>query len=444
VSDPVSPHAVIRQSPMSAYQYAIVALCMLIYASDGLDVVALSYAAPALMREWDISAGTFGLAYTATPVGIAIGSIFISPVADQFGRRTLTLWLLGLLVALLFLTAVSQSLPVLIALRFLTGLCLGPLVVCLNVTVSEFSNEQRSNLLIGLLHTGYSVGGMICGALAALVLEPLGWRSIFFAAGILSVISFLLGVVILAESPSYLVARRPPGALDRLNALFRRMNLPAFDTLPPAPAVQGRQRGSLFAIPRGLWFATAILCLAGFVFTVSGGFMASWRPKLLDSAGMDMTWNGVAGITTYGAGVVSHAIVGALARRVGEGRIAIIFLAGMAGAFTLLGVVPDGAILPLTIASTLCGFFNVGAFTALVLVTLNFYEPSVRNAGLGIMMGCSRVGGILGPLAGGLVIGAGLDRFWVLLIFASVLIIPIAAAAFARLRPVGRETPAHA
>ncbi|MFD2499767.1 hypothetical protein ACFSTI_14235 [Rhizorhabdus histidinilytica] len=47
-----SPTDVIRQSPMSVYQYAIIALCVLSYASDGVDVVTLSYAAPALMKEW--------------------------------------------------------------------------------------------------------------------------------------------------------------------------------------------------------------------------------------------------------------------------------------------------------------------------------------------------------------------------------------------------------
>lgn len=435
MSAPASSSDVIRQSPMSLYQYAVIALCMLSYASDGVDVVTLSYAAPSLMREWAISAETFGLAYTATPVGIALGSFFLSPLADRIGRRTLTLWLLGSLVVMLFLTAVSHSLLMLVALRFLTGVSLGALVVCLNVTVSEFSNEERSNFLIGLLHTGYSFGGMLCGALAALLLEPLGWRSLFFAAGSLSVLSFVLSLFVLAESPTYLVTRRPADALQRLNAIFRRMRKPEFDSLPPASEISTGRKGRSIIIPRSLWFGTFLLCLAGFVFTVSGGFMASWRPKLLDMAQMNMTWNGIAGVTTYGAGVCAHLVVGALARRVGERKIAVIFLLGMGAAFTLLGIVPDGAIWPLVIASTLSGFFNVGAFTAIILVTLNYYDVSVRSAGLGIMLGCSRVGGIVGPLMGGFAIGAGFGRFWVLFMFAAILLVPVMAALYARSRP---------
>lgn len=438
-----SPTDVIRQSPMSVYQYAIIALCVLSYASDGVDVVTLSYAAPQLMKEWGISAGTFGLAYTATPIGIAIGSFFLSPLADRIGRRTLTLWLLGSLVIMLFLTAVSSSLLMLVTLRLLTGISLGALVVCLNVTVAEFSNEERSNLLVGILHTGYSAGGMICGALAALLLEPMGWQSLFFAAALLSLVSFLLSFFLLAESPMYLIARRPSGALERLNTIFRRMNKPQFDSLPPAPETAKGGKKSKTIIPRALWFGTGLLCLAGFVFTISGGFMASWRPKLLDMAHMTMTWNGIAGVCTHGAGVFAHLFVGAIARKVGERKIAVIFLSGMGIAFTLLGLVPDGAIVPLIIASTLSGFFNVGPFTAIILVTLNYFEPAVRSAGLGIMLGCSRVGGIVGPLLGGFAIGAGFGRFWTLFLFAVILLIPIVAALYARSSAKGEPAAAH-
>jgi MFS family permease len=122
----------------------------------------------------------------------------------------------------------------------------------------------------------------------------------------------------------------------------------------------------------------------------------------------------------------------------------VIFLIGMGLAFTLLGMVPDGAIVPLIVASTLSGFFNVGAFTAIILVTLNYYDASVRSAGLGIMLGCSRVGGIVGPLLGGFAIGAGFGRFWTLFLFAVILAIPIIAAIYARSRATGAPVPAHA
>jgi MFS family permease len=218
------------------------------------------------------------------------------------------------------------------------------------------------------------------------------------------------------------------------------MRKPEVAALPEVPIVLGKQRASLTIIPRSLWIGTALLCLAGFAFTISGGFMAGWRPQILSMAGMSIQWNGVAGVTTYGAGIIAQLIVGALSRRVGEVRIAAIFLLAMAASFTLLGAVPDGANWGLVGASTLCGFFNVGAYTALILVTLNYYGVATRNAGLGIMLGCSRIGGIVGPLLGGYVIGAGVGRFSVMLLFGGLMVLPAAATLMARLRAAQQQS----
>lgn len=420
---------------MSWYQYAVVAICVLAYAADGVDVVALAYAGPSMISEWGISPAAFGAAYTATPVGIAVGSIFLSPLGDRIGRRNSMISLLGGLCSLLFLTAVVHNLVFLLTLRFLTGVLLGALVVTLNVLVTEFSNEKRSNLLVGILHTGYSFGSMLCGGLAALLIEPYGWRAIFWAAATLNTLSFLLAFVLLAESPSYLVSRRPPDALARLNAVFRRMGQPPFTELPPVPEDanrSGKRKGPLSLIPRAFWIGTALLCLAGFGFTVSGAFMAAWKPQLLEMASLNMTDVGIAGMFSSGAGICAHLAVGALARRVGERRIAILFLLTTAVAMLVLGIIPNGAVLPMTAAAALWGFFNIGSYTALILVNLNYFEAEVRNTGLGVMMGFSRVGGIVGPVLGGVAIGADLGRFWVLALFGMVLIVPATALLFLR------------
>lgn len=435
MTSPQSPADAIRALPMSLYQYVVVAVCMFTYAADGVDVVALSYAAPGMIREWGISPEVFGLASSATPVGIAAGSFLVAPLADRIGRRVLMLWLLAALTTLMLLTAQSATLYQLVALRLVTGLALGSLVVCLNVTVSEVSSTARSSLLVGILHTGYSLGSMVCGALAALLVEPHGWRSLFFAAGLLNATSLALALVFLAESPSYLVARQPKRALERLNLLMRRMRKPVFDMLPPPPP--GLTKAGRAPLPRALWLGAALLCLAGFVFTISGGFMSAWRPHVLASAGMTMSWNGIAGIVTSAAGVIAHLTVGALARSVGETRIAVIFFCVMAVCFTILGAVPNGALLPLTAAAAASGFFNVGAFTAMTLVTLKHFHPAQRNTGLGLMLGCSRLGGIAGPLLGGVLIGAGLDRLWVMLVFSLILAVPVAAVLYARTRTAG-------
>jgi MFS family permease len=426
-----SPGEIIKSTPMSLAQYVVVALCVLTYAADGIDVASITYAAPAMIEEWGVRPETFGLVYSATPVGIVLSSFLLAPLGDRFGRRTVTVSAIGVMTVVLFLMAFAASIEVVAALRFAIGLCIGTLVVSLNVTVAEFASEPRRNLLVGILHTGYSLGGMACAALAAFLIEPLGWRALFLAAAAISLLAFLFDFALLSESPAYLVARRPKNALERLNRIFGSMKKARFDALPPAPAVAKERRGFAVLSAPELRLLTILLCGIGFVFTISGSFLASWRPQILADAGLSFFWNGMAGVSASASGIVGHVVAGALARRGGEARLAALLMLGMAASLIVFGLAPREEVV-LIAAASLTTFFTVAAYTSLIVVALSFYPAENRNAGLGLMVGWERMGGILGPTLGGLVIGAGLERSATLGVFAVTLLFPIIGILVAR------------
>lgn len=426
-----SPGELIKSTPMSLAQFFVIALCVLTYAADGIDVATITYAAPALMREWGVSPQAFGLVYSVTPIGIMLSSFFIAPLGDRYGRRTVTVAAIGAMTIVLFLMAFASSIIEIAALRFAVGLCIGALVVSLNVMVSEYANEPRRNLLIGILHTGYSIGGMICAGLAAFLIEPFGWRSLFLAAAAINLFVFLLDLFLLIESPAYLVTRRPKYALERLNTIFARIGKPTFDELPPAPAEAKKASGYATLFTSDFRTLTVLLCVMGFAFTVVGSFLASWRPQILSDAGLSFFWNGMAGVASSAAGILAHIITGALAKRGGEARLAATLLVCMAISMVLFGLAPQQEALLIVVAS-MTTFFTVGSYTSLILVALSYYNAENRNAGLGLMIGSERLAGILGPTLGGFVIGAGLDRLSTLGVFAATLSIPIAAVLLAR------------
>ena len=86
--------------------------------------------------------------------------------------------------------------------------------------------------------------------------------------------------------------------------------------------------------------------------------------------------------------------------------------------------------------------------TGLFAPTARFGDPAgfarfvdaAHNAGLGIMLGCSRIGGIVGPLLGGYVIGAGVGRFSVMLLFGGLMVLPATATLMARLRATQQQS----
>ncbi len=74
----------LAEGRMSAFQIVAIVICMAINMLDGFDVLAIAFAGPPIAQEWALSPQALGLLFSAGPIGMMIGSILISPVADVF------------------------------------------------------------------------------------------------------------------------------------------------------------------------------------------------------------------------------------------------------------------------------------------------------------------------------------------------------------------------
>ena len=63
----------IDHGPMSGAQLRAVSLCFWLNMLDGLDILAISFAAPLLTREWGIEASTLGVVLSAALAGMMAG-----------------------------------------------------------------------------------------------------------------------------------------------------------------------------------------------------------------------------------------------------------------------------------------------------------------------------------------------------------------------------------
>ncbi|MBV8501718.1 MAG: MFS transporter [Paucibacter sp.] len=110
-----------------------------------------------------------GVALAANPLGILIGSLFIGPLSDRYGRRTLLSFtlvatLLGYLVTAL---ALDQRLYTLFILaRFITGLTEGNTAVARALLADMHGQIDRTRafaLLNACLYTGWLMGPLVGG-----------------------------------------------------------------------------------------------------------------------------------------------------------------------------------------------------------------------------------------------------------------------------------------
>ena len=74
---------------MTGLQLRAVTFCFFLNMLDGIDILAISFAAPLLSREWGIEPATLGVVFSAALAGMMAGSMLLAPLGDAIGRRKL-------------------------------------------------------------------------------------------------------------------------------------------------------------------------------------------------------------------------------------------------------------------------------------------------------------------------------------------------------------------
>src|SRR5260370_40904433 len=77
----------LREAPISSFQIMIVVITTALNMIDGFDVLAISFTAPLIAKEWGVPPATLGILLSAGLAGRGLGSLFLSPRAGSLGRR---------------------------------------------------------------------------------------------------------------------------------------------------------------------------------------------------------------------------------------------------------------------------------------------------------------------------------------------------------------------
>jgi len=313
--------AAIRERPMGAYQVLVVALCVLINAIDGFDILALSFAAPVIVREWGLTPGQTGFVFSANLAGIGTGAFLFSYVADLIGRRPVILGGTVLMSIGMIATSTVDSAGSLALCRFVTGLGIGAMVATAGTLAIEYSAARWRTVSVAAVVIGFPVGGALGGFAAAWLLGEFGWRAIFLFGGSLTVV--LLPVLIwrLPESIEFLVDRQPRDALARINRYAARVGLAPLASLPAAtmPVTASSQFLELW---RGAQRRSTLRLVAIYpMFMFTFYYFINWSTKIASERGLTDT-AAIAMSSLVNLGGIAGGIAGALMAVLIAGRIA--------------------------------------------------------------------------------------------------------------------------
>ncbi|PPV04961.1 MFS transporter [Xanthomonas bromi] len=400
-----SGHFVLER--MTPFQWRAVAVCVLLTMLDGFDVMAMAFTAPHVSADWQLSGKLLGALFSAGLVGMALGSLLLAPLADRIGRRALTLICLAILTVGMGASALAGNAWQLGALRAFTGIGIGGMLACVAVTAAEYSTARWRSTATVLQATGYPVGATLGGALAALLLQHWSWPSVFWLGALGSLLCVPLVLAFLPESLEFLVARRPPHAHARFNAVLARMGMPAQPhlPLPPVPAA-GQAEGYAALFVGTLRQQSVLIALVFFLLMFSFYFVLSWTPKLLVTAGLSAAQGLTGGVLLNLGGIVGGTLFSWLALRARLSWLtagALVIVAVAMVAFGLSSTVLSWAF----VFALLTGAALSAAMGGAYAIAPVLYAASVRSTGMGWAIGVGRLGAILSPLGAGVVLDAG-------------------------------------
>ena len=284
VTMPGDPRQLLLDAPMSRFQSFAIATIVTLAALDGFDVFAVTFAAPALLTDWGIGRAELGIALSAGLVGMAFGSLLLSPLADMFGRMRLLFISLAIMTVGTGWTAMVGSLGELIASRVFTGLGIGAMISIIMPLAAEYASARRRDLAIGLFAIGFPAGGIIGGFVSAYLLAEFGWRSIFIAASVFGVILAAVAARTLLDPVALVIARPGKNGLAKVNAFLVRCGHPSVDRLPPPPVSTKIPMGRLF--DAGMAGTTLQITLIYFLVVIPVFFMQTWLPTLIADLGI--------------------------------------------------------------------------------------------------------------------------------------------------------------
>jgi MFS family permease len=121
-----------------------------------------------------------------------------------------------------------------------------------------------------------------------------------------------------------------------------------------------------------------------------------------------------------GGGILGGLTFGYLAGKSHARRLAPYLFVALYVAIVGYGALRVGLV-PVMSGAFVAGFFMIGCMASLYAIVPRIYPASVRNTGTGLAIGFGRLGAVIGPYLGGLLIAAG----WQRLAYFSVLGLPV-------------------
>jgi MFS family permease len=351
--------------------------------TDAYDLFVIGIVSNLLKGEWHLGVGELAL-LNAVMLGAAfLGALAFGRLADVIGR-TRVYWMSAAIMVLAAVgSALSPSLAVLIAFRFLLGFGVGGDYPVSAVLVSEYAHHSNRGRMIGLVFCAQAVG-LVVGPLVALALLGSGagpgvtWR-------------LLLGL----------------GAIPAAIAVWLRRTMPEPPRYAARPAPGSGQRGTAPGARELLTSRALLLTLAGTAgcwflldYAYYGNTISTPQIISLISPHASQTATIAIQLAIFAVAALPGYLL-AMARmdRIGHRRLQLAGFIVMGACFAVIGLVPGmtTAVVPFLLAYGISYFFaEFGPNVTTFVLPGELFPTRLRATGHGVSAGVGKLGAFIG------------------------------------------------
>ena len=396
---------------------------------DGLDAQAIGYVAPEISREWSLPRSALGAVFSASLLGMMLGSMVFGVLGDKLGRKRVIVSCVVLIGLATLAAAQSNSVTSLLVCRLVVGVGIGGVGPNIYALLSEYSPSRLRATLIMLVTTSFPLGAGLGGVLATRIMPLSGWRSLFWIAGTLTLLLAPVLLVWLPDSLRQMILRGE--SEERTRRVLRRIapnsvvpsGVPLSVREAPAHgflvwALFRERRAAMTTLLWGMYFVTMLV----------NYFVSNWLPTLGRDAGLSLEaalratslfqFGGVAGAVGFGL-------------LIDRGQPRSVMTLAFAGTGLFVAAIGFGWSSGGVLAATAfgAGFCINGTQIGDTFIAAVSYPTALRSTGVGWGSAVGRIGAICGPLIAGYLLAGGWDRS-VMFVAAALLAALISAAIF--------------
>lgn len=360
----------------------IVVICGLIIFFDGYDLYSFATIVPSLLKEssWGLTLVQVGMIGSLATLGMLLGALAAGMLADLIGRRNIVIGCTIWFSLMMIFCAISSSPEALAFFRFLAGIGLGGVIPVATALTIESVPPQRRTFYYAWVMGAHPLGGMVAAILAIILIPEWGWRSMLWVGALPLIVIVPFALRFLTESSEYAasVAAERPHRYSQVKLVFSRDYIRN----------------------------TILFCIAAFAGLLLIYGLNTWIPQIMRTFGRSI--NSAFGfmIALNLGAALGLVFCGEIADRYQANRATCIGAFGAGAVALLILALAELPFLLGYIVAFVAGLGVIGSQGLLNALVSSYYPSSSRATALGVTLGVGRLGAVLGPLAGGVLLTA--------------------------------------